>query len=145
MLLTIDPGLDTGWAVWKGMTLSTAGLGDVPRNVVDLTDVWIESQVIYPRSKARPEDIVTLAVSAGHAAGVCSVVYPAAVVHWVAPATWKGQVPKDIHHTRVWAILADRERAIIDLACRGVAPSKRHNVMDAVGLGLYTLQRKQVL
>ena len=146
MFVTIDPGISTGWALWLGDALIACGVGD-PRacslhvvksphmsvNVVD--DVWIESQVIYPRSKVPPNDIVKLAHDAGRWAGRYDVLGVA--VHWVEPARWKGQVPKDIHHARVWAELDNDEKDRVNLSLKGVAPSKRHNALDAIGLGCW--------
>lgn len=64
------------------------------------------------------------------------------------PIEWKGATPKSIHHERVWARLADRERMVVNDAFsrRGMngkplPASKRHNVLDAVGLGLFALGR----
>lgn len=141
MLVTIDPGLATGWSLWDCGGLIACGLDSPladPRHGAAvaagrLSGVWIESQVIYPRSKARPADIVKLAQDAGRWAGIYSTLGVEA--HFVAPSTWKGQVPKAIHHARVWAALSVPEQRIVDASCRGVAPSKRHNVLDAVGIG----------
>jgi hypothetical protein len=102
--------------------------------------VWIESQVIYPHSKADPNDILTLAREAGRVAGSCAAA--GATVRWVKPAEWKGQLPKDVCHRRVRALLTDEERAILTRDCRGMPASKRHNVLDAVGIGLWALGRR---
>lgn len=148
MFVTIDPGLDTGWGIFDGAgRLIVCGLGD-PRthwqHVVTrhpkvagptIDDVWIEKPVIYPRSKARPADIMKLAVEAGRWAGIYSCLGVA--VHFVEPAHWKGQVPKAIHHRRVLAGLTEAEIGAVELGCKNLAPSRRHNVLDAVGLGLW--------
>jgi hypothetical protein len=141
MLLTIDPGNATGWALWRRDGLTGCGLGD-PRSACDvdwIEEVWIESPVIYPRSKARPNDIVLLARGAGEWGGRYE---SEAAVHYVEPATWKGQLPKDVHHARIWSKLNAAEQAIVNAACRGMAPSKRHNVLDAVGIGLWVRGQK---
>lgn len=149
MLVAIDPGLQTGWAIWGIDGLVDCGLGDprtsrshvvTSRAGVDvIDDVWIEYQVIYPRSKARPADILKLTLEAGRWVGVYSTL--GVEPHLVKPAEWKGQVPKDIHHARVWAELSEDSRLIVDHAVRGVAASKRHNVLDAVGLALWASKR----
>jgi hypothetical protein len=144
VFVSIDPGIDTGWALWSRLGLVACGLGD-PRTcplhvawhendaVDQVDDVWIESQVIYPRSKARPADILKLAHTAGRWAGIYATLGVDA--HFVEPAEWKGQTPKAISHARVWAELSTREQAIVHTACTGMAPSKRHNVLDAIGIG----------
>lgn len=149
--MTIDPGLATGWALWRGTTLVDCGLDDPRRSelhVVNppgeyvgdvIVDAWIEAPVIYPRSKARPADIMNLCRQAGEWFGTYRTLGVEA--HYVEPAEWKGQVPKDIHHARVWAVLSDDERSVVTTAGNGVAPSKRHNILDAVGLGLWVAKR----
>lgn len=88
---------------------------------------------------------------------------------YVTPSEWKGMLDKPIHHERVWSVLsalerraferdtghaaADIERKIeraCDLIAKGVrnkdgSPKeyawKTHNLLDAVGLGLWHLGR----
>lgn len=138
MLLAIDPGADTGWAYFEKKKLTKCGLGAPP--VVGVTEVLIEKPTLYPRSKARSSDVITLAVRAGECGGAYGSLGVA--VEYVEPRTWKGQVPKDVHHARIWATLAQDERLVVDRAVSGLAPSKRHNVLDAVGLGLYGVGRR---
>ncbi len=143
MLLTIDPGVSTGWALWRQRALVGCGLGDPRACKLHLAEnvetVWIESPVLYPHSKARPADILQLSREAGRWAGIYSVF--AADVHFVEPANWKGQLKKKVHHPRIWAKLNANERDILHLAGKGVLGSKLHNVLDAVGLGLWVLKR----
>lgn len=57
---------------------------------------------------------------------------------FMLPEAWKGQLPKKISHTRTLALLTEAERAIL--------PSKKSellHVLDAVGLGLRALGRRQ--
>ncbi len=144
MFVTIDPGLATGWSIWNVSGLVACGLGDprtCPKHVVTSdqaqTDVihsmWIEMPVIYPKGKVPPNDVVTLAASAGRWAGRYDAL--AVDVHYVKPAEWKGQVPKQIHHPRIWAALSARDQGVVHDSLKGVAPSKRHNVLDAIGIG----------
>jgi hypothetical protein len=140
VLITVDPGQSVGVATWNGRQLWGCGSGSYPINPTKGDIVWIESQVIYPHSKADPNDILTLAREAGRVAGRCEAF--GAEVFWVKPSDWKGQLPKEIQHRRVWAALTEAEQATLTQACRGMAPSKRHNVLDAVGIGLWVLKRK---
>jgi hypothetical protein len=141
MLLTIDPGTDTGWALWgpSGLELNGlmgCGLSDKKFPLYSGTAVvWIERPVVYPRSKVPPNDLIQLALTAGQISGWyeargCKTCY-------VQPADWKGQVPKAIHHRRIRAELSPAERKLLDDALATLAPSKRHNVLDAVGIGLW--------
>ena len=56
----------------------------------------------------------------------------------VYPSTWKGNVPKGIHHRRVWDALTEDERTLLGPP---EGPSYDHNEYDAVGLGLWFLGR----
>lgn len=138
MLLAIDPGADSGWALFgSSRLLEKCGLGRPTEFAI--AEVVIEKPRIYPgaKQKARAEDVITLAVRAGEWGGR----YEHLKVRYVEPHGWKGAVPKEIHQPRIWAKLDAREKDIVDRACKGMAPSKRHNVIDAVGIGLWAVGR----
>jgi hypothetical protein len=147
VLLTIDPGADSGWAYFSStIEITACGLVYEPSRVwVGLPHpqrVVIERPAIYAhgRQKARPADVITLALRAGEWAGFCraeGLPRP----EYVEPAEWKGQVGKDVCHARAWARLSERERSRVDAAVRGLSPGVRHNVLDAVALGLWAVQR----
>ncbi len=142
MYVSIDPGLTTGWALWAP-GLVACGLGD-PRSsklhmASNLTGLWVESQVIYPRSKVPPNDIVKLAHGAGRWCGIYEVL--GVPWHLVEPAEWKGQVPKPVHHARIWAKLSPEEQDVVGRCLKGVPAGQRHNALDAVGLGLWVRER----
>jgi hypothetical protein len=156
MLLAIDPGVDTGWALFSSAgQLIACGLGD-PRmsdrhRVADLRTVIIEQPFVYPRGQTKsPNDVVTLALNAGEWAGLYR---QWADVRYVLPFQWKGSVPKKISHARILAKLSEAERAVVDAAIsrgrscatkalgRPIAPSQQHNVLDAIGLGLFAVSR----
>lgn len=144
MLIAIDPGEDTGWAIFAASGLVACGLGDPrtsPWHIADsIGAAWIESQVIHPRSKARPNDVLKLARDAGRWAGRYDSI--AVDVFWVEPNAWKGgPVPKRVSHPRIRAKLAGNERVTLADACAGLTPSKQHNVLDAVGIGLWACKR----
>lgn len=150
MYVTIDPGNQTGWAIWNVNGLVACGLGD-PRSsskhrvtgdspdVDTIVDAWVESQVIYPRSPVPPNDVVTLAHEAGRWCGRYDVLGVEA--HLVKPAEWKGQLPKDVCHARMWAALTPDEAEVVHASLKGVAPKKRHNVLDAIAFGLWVATR----
>lgn len=54
----------------------------------------------------------------------------------IRPATWKGNVPKAVHHARTEAALAPEEVAVA--YPKGAYD---HNVLDAVALGLFAVGR----
>ena len=55
----------------------------------------------------------------------------------VQPSTWKGTVPKKIFLERILKCLTDEERQRLPK----LPASKLHNVIDAVGIGLWKLGR----
>lgn len=152
MFVTIDPGEQTGFALWSFRSeLLACGLGDPrshPGHVIAsvsetadfVCDVWIEWPVIYPRSKARPRDILTLARCAAEYGGMYKV--HGVDVHYVEPAEWKGQLDKDISHRRAYAQLAVVEQDIVDRAGKGLPASRRHNMLDAVAIGVWVRNRR---
>jgi hypothetical protein len=141
MLAAIDPGEDQGWSVFDDDSrLVACGLGPLPARYT-IQRAVVEKPMIYPggRQRANPADVITLAVRAGEAGGTLRL--GGAEVTYVEPARWKGSVSKDISHARIWAKLAPSEQTVVATSCRNLAPGKRHNVMDAVGLGLFAAGR----
>lgn len=148
-MITIDPGKKTGWARFfphslpEHRVLVGCGLWDIDDRKWkgnlgppdwDLETV-IEKPVIYPRSKARPNDIITLAILAGRIAGL----RPGAV--WVEPRKWKGNLDGDLMNVRILKALTEEERRVYFAAADKVAESYRHNIIDAIGIGLWKLGR----
>lgn len=138
MLLAIDPGAFTGWAFFREDNLVACGLV-TPSNWDMLTDnkmfagcgVLIEEPTLYPHSKARPADVMALQLKVGELKGRFEAV--GCLVELVQPRTWKHQVPKPVHNMRTFKALSDDERRL--------AEGKRHDVLDAIGLGLWKLRR----
>jgi len=134
LLLAIDPGASTGWAVFGGQLLG-CGLGDP--HVGRAQRVVIELPQVYPNHPVPPNDLVTLAFLAGRYAGGAAA---GAEVSTVFPHQWKGNLPKDLCAIRVRAALTPAERTIVDAI--DVPDKQKHNVLDAIGIGLFTLGRK---
>ena len=138
-LLAIDPGNDTGWALFDSCRrLQRCGLGYPDAGTID--DLIIECPKLRPRGEKNPNAILSVARNAGEWAGRFES-RCAAPVRYVTPNDWKGGTPKDISHARIWANLDDKEKAIADAAVKGIAAGKRHNVFDAIGLGLFGVGR----
>jgi hypothetical protein len=79
-------------------------------------------------------DLITLAMRAGRIAGICSAWGCLQPVRTVWPATWKGQLPKDVMWSRIARSLRPDELPTW-------AALKTGDGRDAVGLGLWALQR----
>jgi hypothetical protein len=135
--LAIDPGIDTGWAVLNATgKLVACGKDQFP--CLSIRAAIIERPQVYApgKSKGNPNDLITLAIRVGRyqerlqQAGVhCPD------TNLFLPTTWKGQVPKEIHHARVDAALSEDERRIAYASAK--VPGSRgysHDVWDAIGL-----------
>jgi hypothetical protein len=144
----VDDGPDAwkglGRAVAQAVTLRAARLGPAlgpVHLVVEWPRFYPEGAVIRdagkaPR-KADPNALLQLAAIDGAVAD--ALVYATAEKVW--PATWKAQWKKKAHHEAILASLTAQERATIE-EC---AKTKRHNVLDAVGIGRWcALKRRGV-
>jgi hypothetical protein len=148
-LIAIDPGKHhLAWAKFLEGRLVACGLAEgEPRELADVLEeigargeAVIEVPRVYPSRRWRgdPNDLIDVALTAGVAAGVlCRL---GTKIEYVRPGTWKKNVPKRIHNDRVRSALDDHERLLFETC--GVAAFKRHNVLDAIGLGLWRLGRK---
>lgn len=150
MLLAIDPGVDTGWARLDKGKLVEAGLG-CPRlqRFHPVSKVVIERPQIYQgrSSRANPNDLITLAIMVGR----YTEVFADRGVEEILPHTWKGTVDPDILCRRVWASLSPSEQVLLGQVLAPLArkpfdaanltAGKRHNVLDAVGLAKWSLNR----
>lgn len=163
--LAIDPGVDLcGWS-WS-VASSIRAVGHSPPDffagIVGPVRVMIESPVIYPHGNSEgtrdPEVIMRLRETVGYISGLLAA-------HGITAATtdpraWKGQLKKPVHHSRVWALLTERERRLIadacghtpefmtnkiERACETLARTRAvtgyswnaHNVLDAAGLNIW--------
>lgn len=145
-VLAVDPGVKgIGLSIWIDQTLVCAAYQEV--NTLhalslglrilgpDLIVCEIPQVYVQRLQRGDPNDLVSLALVAG------TVLSCAPEAKAVKPATWKGQVPKDIHNRRTLAALTPDERALVE----AVKPAwKRHNAIDAVGLGLWHFGRRGV-
>lgn len=140
-IVAIDPGKHaSGVAVFQdGELVEVAYTNDAEalayyRGRVDR--VVIEAPRIYDirRWKGDPNDLVDIAIAGAALAGS---VLPAELKP-VRPDGWKGQTPKKIQNKRTLKALTDGERELLEGAATA---SKLHNVIDAVGIGLWELKR----
>ena len=144
-LITIDPGNNTGWALFEDSRLIRAGVcpfesfTSVLSGVVLAGDtVLIEMPRHYPRrEKGDVNDLLDLAMRVGMLKQWCES--RGASVKLVWPRTWKGTVPKDVHNQRVLHALGQFEITLLPLRLR--AKTYDHNMLDAVGMGLWELRR----
>ena len=145
-VIGIDPGVTTGGSWFEDGALVQAGATPAdeflefdPLGGIGPAILIIEVPRIYPRGgKGDQNDLIDLAVLVGDLRGF----YRRAgfTTRLVAPRFWKGTTPKPIHNKRVVATLTPAERAFLPKRPR--AKTFDHNMLDAVGLGLFQLGRE---
>ena len=108
--------------------------------------VVIEKPQVYAQRnwKGDPNDLIDVALTAGIVAGV----FDCRFNEFVRPHEWKGNAPKEVIEKRVVTVLEVNElkalAAAQDLPKRKLVTARMmHNVVDAVGIGLWKLNRLQ--
>jgi len=155
-LLCIDPGFRYfGFAVFgEDSTLVHAGLSKTKKdqweawsgqppsflNIAYLLDnyEWLERRAVIEIPKVHRDTPNTEAITKLSAAcGAYTAILQAAgfCVEWVEPRVWKGTTPKDVMFNRIIAKLSEEEYTYID-------KPKDHNVVDAIGVGLWKIKRR---
>ena len=135
MILAIDPGARTGLAVARGGELLSACVvarGEAVARAVRLLEAFGVERVVIERpiirnrtgSKGDPNQILALAMLAGELSGALRSRCPE--VQTVAPAAWKGSLPKRVHHAQI-------ERAL-PAAWLNLWAKLDHNGRDAIAL-----------
>lgn len=146
-LMAFDPGKITGWASFENTSLSHAG---VVKNATfaEPVEFWpvedwplvvvIEMPRWYPQEREIDvNDLLDLSRLVGRIEGFFAK--EGSRIEIVYPRSWKGTVPKKIHNARVLAALTKEEIALLPRRPR--AKDHDHNVLDAVGIGLWKLGR----
>lgn len=160
VVVSLDPGIRAcGIAVWRGEQLARADLvknpvtkgldGHAMQSMVSAITHWLGAEesvstavVEFPkvyqrtRSKGDPNDLTVLA---GVSMGFACAVRPGVVLR-VFPSDWKGQMPEEATTARVRTRLDLFEAQCLKNA-EERAKSLAHNVVDAVGVGLWALGR----
>lgn len=160
-LLAIDPGLrGCGCAYFDGPTLVRAYYAANPLEKGDGPSAWfaladaiyadfkakghrvdfyvVELMQVYKFGGGNPADLLELA-GVGGAIGAMFPLEPSAAAGYL-PRTWKGSVAKHVHQPRVLAQLSDAEIEAIEEHRKTYA----EHVVDAIGLGLFHLERTRV-
>jgi hypothetical protein len=97
-------------------------------------------QIYAGGGKGDPNDLVDIAVAGGVVVGRCTRENTDQDIVYCRPRDWKGQRPKAVDNRYTLGILEESEVAIFD-AC-GVTAGLKHNVIDAIGIGLWKLGRR---
>lgn len=169
-MIAIDPGfaqrgLGCACALFARGTLMAVWFArpEHAARIAPVTLVVWECPQIDARSRTIAPTLIKLAAEGGTLAGLYAGQH-AAQVERVAPSSWKGSAPKPIHHSRLWGALSDGERSLlggastlaqIDAAKLAGARDRwgraggeyypaafsAHNLLDAVGIGMWRLGR----
>lgn len=145
MIISIDPGAKTGWAQFSQGWLVACGATKKPYEVpIQGKVVIIEKPQIYRGrlQKGDQNDLITLAMLAGRHQE--RALRAGAQVELPTPGEWKGQVKKEIHHPRILAALTTEEQWRVSYASGGPAVKPDHNMLDAIGLGLWWLGKEGI-
>lgn len=131
----VDPGKHASgvaWFRWKELRGAEYRRDPVEPGADWYLCVCEKPQVYAGNPEVRTADLVDLAIAAGRMTGQLQTTY-------VTPASWKGSAKKAPMHERMAKILTPEEMRIVNaLDC---APSLRHNVFDAICMGLKWLGR----
>lgn len=149
--LAVDPGAHSaGWAVFTDEALTGVHWTESMRVSALLYEMFtfpvdglaVEVPQIYvARMGAPPSDLVDVALTAGQVIGAAVIKQHDVRIQTVLPSAWKGQVPKELVHQRLREKLSPEELAVLAVDLKSIAASRRHNALDAVGLGLWALNR----
>ena len=157
MILCIDPGSKkAGVALFEDNgTMTTAWLAEgenwrdtaddvmrqLPVSAVKVRNLVIEKMQVYDHTPpAQANACILLSLMAGRVTGLFAGSVPSYGNHEYLPRTWKGQVPKAIHHKRI-----EKKLTMFELARIKWPDSKKghKDIWDAIGIGLYHLRSKR--
>lgn len=136
LILAIDPGNVSGWAMSHAGAMVGCGVAKAPTWAISEIGNWefdllvVERPQVYPDDREKANNLITLAMTAGRFLER----YRAKRVLTPHPREWKGSVPKPIHNRRTIAKLTQRESGMLP-----GAPD--HNMLDAIGLLLWAIKR----
>ena len=142
-LLAFDPGKHHfGWAAFLDGVLVRCGLSSSDHKGLESFAALgypavIEVPQVYQKQRGKdPNDLIDVAIVVGR---ILQALGPGDAVEVVRPRTWKGTAPKVVMGARIEERLSAEELGtLFDVV---VADGLRHNVVDAIGIGLWRLGR----
>lgn len=143
-MIAIDPGkLSSGFAVFEKDHEHTWRLfdcgflpNDKLREKVARHSLMVSEKMrVYRQEfwKGDPNDLVDVSIELGRL--MQASLDPSPVL--LLPQTWKGQTPKDVMRERVTSRLSAPENLKLETRLSAIKSNVRHNVYDAVGIGLF--------
>ncbi len=139
MITAIDPGTVTGFATGTEKKIFDFGLG-LPSFFARQT--IIEKPEHYLHGPVPANSLAMLFLKVGELSFAAA---PNPVYH-VLPKQWKGQTPKEIHNQRTLKKAATQFEnwGNVEYELNKIPITKRHNIIDAIGLLLFALQEKDL-
>jgi hypothetical protein len=133
-ILALDPGLHTGYAIFTLGVLVKAGVvtPDEPVSVPRTYLVVIESP-----ARIYSQGTVTSILHLARCVGRYQERYSDHTVRLVEPREWKGTIDGDIMAARIKATLSADTRDKLPKMTKSV----EHNMLDAIGLGQWSLRQ----
>lgn len=140
--IAVDPGDNAGIATFHDGRLASI---ELVKDAVERCWRWkgqkglpviCEMPEKFFNSPASVQSLLTLSFTAGY---LVSALHPS-WVRKVTPREWKGQRPKAVDNALVQHLLNDQERHI--LRASRISETQKHNVVDAIGIGLWYLRRR---
>ena len=133
-----------GQILWRGISLSlNAWLQLAASKHLRLSGLSIDAHMERPvhhrgvGRRADPETLLEMAMLVGY---LCATLCTGDQYTLWTKAQWAGTAPKNAVTARVEARISPAETAVLAETYKG-PPSLRHNVLDAVGVGLHALGR----
>lgn len=143
-LITVDPGVKyAAWAGWnKAQQLIATGLG--PHEDLPEAPWYVIERPRFRRTgrqaEARTKDVEDLLMATKGLEIRCTDRPGCQGVRLATPEQWKGQRPKAADHANTLGLLTEAEISVIP-AQKG----QRKHVLDAVGIGLWYLDRRTLV
>jgi hypothetical protein len=110
-------------------------LEGLPVHASEISILALEWPQVYPVSKGDPNDLFCLA-GVGSALAMALLAKADPKIIYYKPREWKGTAPKEVMGARILERLTPEERPLIpDVG------SLTHNIIDAVGIGLFAVGR----
>ena len=118
---------------------TTSVLTPIPNVLTVIQEVPVSYKVGRGRRRAKrvdPNDLIAIACRSGW---FCGAIAPGAQYVPIPPREWKGTINGDVFLTRIANRLTPAEVAVLEGT--GVCDSLLHNVIDAMGMVLWTQGR----
>lgn len=137
ILCAVDSGKDSGFAIFADGELVSACLRQLPKDGTTASNFQAAVVEIPDRIRVNPKSIIKLALNAG--AWLQYFGGYGRPVEAIEASAWKASTDPDILARRILACLTPAELARVPKTKSALGYN--HNVVDAIGLGLWRLGR----